>query len=183
MRAGELPGRPVVTLAGERAAEIKDVVFDRVEGRVQGFTLNNHGLFSRSRHDALPWAGVHALGPDAIMIQDESVFVAVDAVAPKHERKSGNVLADQVLTDSGTDLGTVTDVVLEVRDGTAEVIGYEIVAGDTLPNAGRPMLIPVPAALAVSGEVPDSALEFVSDDLSGFGAAVDDFRAKLEGNR
>jgi len=183
MRAGELPGRPVVTLGGERAAEIKDVVFDRERGRVEGFTLNNHGLFSRSRHDALPWPGVHALGSDAVMIVDESAFVPADALAPRSERKSGNVLADQVLTDKGVHLGTVVDVVLEVRGGEAQVVGYEIVAGEQLPNAGRKMLIPVPAALAISGEaliVPESATGFVSDDLAGFGAAVADFRGQLE---
>jgi uncharacterized protein YrrD len=185
VRAGELPGRPVVTLAGDRAAEIKDVVFDIDAGRVEGFTLNNPGLFSRSRHDALPWPAVHALGPDAVMIADESAFVAADSLAPKRERRSGNVLADQVLTDTGTELGTVVDVVLEVSGGEAEVVGYEIVAGENLPNAGRAVLIPVPAALAISGEkliVPASATEFVSDDLAGFGAAVADFRAKLEGS-
>lgn len=182
MRAGELAGRPVVTLGGERAAEIKDVVFDREAGRVEGFTLNNHGLFSRARHDALPWTAVHALGPDAVMIPGESAFIPADALAPKSERKSGNVLADQVLTDSGVNLGTVVDVVLEVRAGEAEVVGYEIVAGEGMPNAGRTMLIPVPAALAISGEaliVPASAAGFVSDDLAGFGAAVTDFRGRL----
>jgi hypothetical protein len=29
--------------------------------------------------------------------------------------------------------------------------------------------------------VPAAALDFVSDDLAGFGAAVDDFRASLRG--
>jgi uncharacterized protein YrrD len=181
VRAGELPGRPVVTLAGDRPAEVKDVIFDIDAGRVEAFTLNNPGLFSRSRHDALPWQAVHALGPDAVMIADESAFVAADALAPKRARKSGNVLADQVLTDTGTELGTVVDVVLEVSHGEAEVVGYEIAA-----TTGRSVLIPVPAALSVSGEkliVPASATEFVSDDLAGFGAAVADFRAKLEGSR
>jgi hypothetical protein len=40
--------------------------------------------------------------------------------------------------------------------------------------------------VAVSGEnliVPASAAEFVSEDLSGFGAAVDEFRARLREGR
>ena len=182
MRAGELPGRPVVTLSGERVAEIKDVVFDREAGRIEGFTLNNPGLFSRSRHDALPWAGVHSLGPDAVMVRDSDAFVSVGQLAGRHDRRSGNVLDDEVLTDTGVAIGTVVDVVLEIEPGAARVVGYEIVAGDKLPNAGRPMLIPVPAALAVSGEkliVPATVTDFVSDDLAGFGAAVKDFRARL----
>ena len=181
MRAGDLTGRPVVTLAGERAAEVKDVVFDRGAGRLEGFTLNNHGLFSRSRHDALLWSDVYSLGADAVMISDDDVFVAAGQLASRHEQKSANVIADQVLTASGVLLGTVVDVILEVGVN-ADVVGYEIEASDNLPNAGRRMLIPVPATLAVSGEkliVPESATEFVSSDLAGFGAAVDAFREKL----
>lgn len=182
MRAGDITTRPVVTLDGELAAEVKDVVFDRGAGRVEGFTLNNHGLFSRSRHDALLWADVYSLGSDAVMIRSEDVFVPVDRLASRRERKSANVLADQVLTDGGVHLGTVVDVILEVG-GQADVVGYEIEASENLSNAGVRMLIPVPAALAISGEkliVPASASEFVSTDLAGFGAAVDAFREKLD---
>lgn len=182
MRAGDITTRPVVTLDGELAAEVKDVVFDRGAGRVEGFTLNNHGLFSRSRHDALLWSDVYSLGSDAVMIRSEDVFVPVDRLASRRERKSANVLADQVLTDGGVHLGTVVDVILEVG-GQADVVGYEIEASENLSNAGVRMLIPVPAALAISGEkliVPASASEFVSTDLAGFGAAVDAFREKLD---
>jgi hypothetical protein len=44
------------------------------------------------------------------------------------------------------------------------------------------VLIPLPATLAVSGEklvVPAAVTDFVADDLAGFGAAVDAFRARL----
>jgi len=41
LRAGELSGRPVVTLSGERLAEVKDVIFDRGRSALTGFTLNN----------------------------------------------------------------------------------------------------------------------------------------------
>jgi len=181
MRAGELTTRPVVTLGGDLAAEVKDVVFDRGAGRVEGFTLNNHGLFSRSRHDALLWSDVYSLGADAVMVRSDDVFVPVDRLASRRDRKAGNVLADQVLTDGGVHLGTVVDVILEVG-AEADVVGYEIEASDNLSNAGVRMLIPVPAALAISGEkliVPASASEFVTSDLAGFGAAVDAFREKL----
>jgi len=181
MRAGELTGRPVVTLDGELAAEVKDVVFDREAGRVEGFTLNNHGLFSRSRHDALSWSAVHSLGADAVMIRADDVFVPDKELASRRDQKAGNVLADQVLTDGGVHLGTVVDVILEVG-AEADVVGYEIEASENLSNAGVRLLIPVPAALAISGEkliVPASAAEFVSSDLAGFGAAVDAFREKL----
>ena len=48
------------------------------------------------------------------------------------------------------------------------------------------MLIPLPDTMSASGEylmVPAAAREFVTHDLAGFGAAVDDFRAHLRGQR
>lgn len=183
LRAGELTGRPVVTLAGDREAELKDVLFDRTAGRVDGFTLNNPGLFSRSRKDALPWSAVYALGRDAVMVRGPEAFVPMTEMAGRKEAREGDVLADRVLTDTGVDLGAVVDVILQVG-AAAEVVGYEIEASDALPSSGRRVLIPLPATLAVSGEklvVPAAVTDFVADDLAGFGAAVDGFRARLAG--
>jgi hypothetical protein len=47
-------------------------------------------------------------------------------------------------------------------------------------------LIPLPDTISVSGEalmVPATAVDFVSDDLSGFGASVDAFRSRLRGEQ
>jgi uncharacterized protein YrrD len=182
MRAGELAGRPVVTLQGDRIAEVKDVVFERAQGSVAGFTLNNPGLFSRSRKDALPWAGVHGVGSDAVMVRVPEVLVPLDVVVPKAERKHGDVLFGEVLTETGQAIGTVVDVILEIGPGSAEVVGYEVEAASGLASAGRKVYIPVPSTMSVSREhlvVPAEVTEFVADDLAGFGAAVDAFRAKL----
>jgi uncharacterized protein YrrD len=182
VRAGDLSGRPVVTLYGDRIAEVKDVVFDRGEGSIAGFTLNNPGLFSRSRKDALPWAGVHGIGSDAVMVRVAEVLAPLDVVAPKAERKHGDVLAGEVLTEAGQAIGTVVDVILAIGPGSAEVVGYEVEAASDLASAGRRVYVPLPATLSVSGEhlvVPVEVTEFVADDLAGFGAAVDAFRAKL----
>jgi uncharacterized protein YrrD len=174
----------VVTLSGELLAEVKDVVFDRGQGLVAGFTLNNPGLFSRSRKDALPWAGVHGLGSEAVMVRVPEVLVPVDEVAPKAERKHADVLSGSVLTEAGLAIGTVTDVILQIEPRQAEVVGYEIEAAESMHTSGRRVYVPVPATLAVSGErlvVPTEVTEFVADDLAGFGAAVDAFRSRLAG--
>src|SRR5689334_17039310 len=181
LRASEVIGRPVVTLSGELVAEVKDVVFERTGGRIAGFTLRNPGLFSRSRKDSLPWDGVHGVGRDAVMVPDETVLVAVDELAPHKQARKADVLQDRVLTDNGRDLGRVVDVVLH-SGTTLEVVGYEVEASEALGTAGRRVLIPLPDTVAVSGEhliVPAAATEFVSDDLAGFGAAVDAFRSRL----
>lgn len=181
LRASELIGRPVVTLSGELIAEIKDIVFERTGGHIAGFTLRNPGLFSRSRKDSLPWGGVHGIGRDAVMVPDETVLIAAKELAPRKQARKADVLQDRVLTDNGRDLGRVTDVVLHGGTGL-DVVGYEVEASEALGTAGRRILIPLPDTVAVSGEhliVPAAATEFVSEDLAGFGAAVDAFHARL----
>ncbi len=177
LRAGDLPGRPVVTLAGDRLAQIKDVIFDRGSGDLLGFTLNNPGFFSRGRGDALPMAAVHGLGDAAVMVADGEVLVPADTVAPKGERSDSDVLADQVLTEDGKDLGTVTDVIVDPMARPPDVVGYEIETSD-----GRRVLVPLPATLSVSGQrlvVPAEVSDFLTDDLAALGPAVEALRKRL----
>ena len=181
LRTSELVGRPVVTLGGELVAEIKDIVFESAGGRIAGFTLRNPGLFSRSRKDSLPWSEVHGVGRDAVMVSEETELPAAKQFAPRKQARKADVLEDRVLTDNGRDLGRVVDVVLHCG-ATLEVVGYEVEASEALGTAGRRVLIPLPDTVAVSGEnliVPAAATEFVSEDMAGFGAAVDAFRARL----
>jgi sporulation protein YlmC with PRC-barrel domain len=100
------------------------------------------------------------------------------------EAGAENVVGSRVITDSGNELGEVTDLVLAVDQTEARVVGYEI-GGPTVergPGADR-RYIPLPETFAVSRAaliVPASVTNFVRDDLSGFGGAVDEFRAQLE---
>jgi uncharacterized protein YrrD len=180
LRAAELVSRPVVTLAGEDVAQVKDVVYASATGEVAGFTLNGRGLFAGPLRKTLPWAVVHGLGPDAVMIRDESVLAARQALEGDPEGKGGSVLGSRVLTDGGRELGRVTDLILAVGEGGTDAVGYEIEPTDEL--APRRQFVPLPDTLAVSDEallVPDAATEFIRDDLAGFGAAVDEFRERL----
>lgn len=184
VRATDLTKRPVVTLDGEDVAQIKDIIYDAGGGGVGGFTLNGRGLLAGPLNTALATTAIIAIGPDAVMIANTDALTARANIAEKGDVKTRNVLGDRVLTDSGTDLGTVVDVILQV-DTVTDVVGYEIQAAPALEPEGRKVLIPLPDALAISGEaviVPHSAIEFVSHDLSGFGASVTAFRAHLEGN-
>ncbi len=188
MRTSEVTQRPVVTLGGDAVAQVKDVVYAAGGGSVEGFTLAGRGLFSGPLKESLAWRSVLALGSAAVMISD------VGSLAPTREvfefaGRGGraDVLGSQVLTDTGVELGTVVDVILKVGEPhqrRCDVVGYEITVAEGLGHAGPTMLIPLPDTVAVSGEhliVPASAKDFVGDDLAGFGAAVDEFRAHLAG--
>ncbi|MEP7369126.1 MAG: PRC-barrel domain-containing protein [Dermatophilaceae bacterium] len=192
MRTSEVTGRPVVTLGGEDIAQIKDVVYSAGGGAVGGFTLAGRGLFSGPLKQALPWAAVIALGPDAVMIRGEDVLepnaIVLDQSATSGG-SGGDVLGSKVLTDGGTELGTVVDVILETSDaggGQCDVVGYEVEASEALGTRGTKVFIPLPDTLAASREhlmVPESAADFVANDLAGFGAAARAFRQHLEGPR
>jgi uncharacterized protein YrrD len=181
LRATTLVGRPVLTLDGESPLQIKDVVFDKARGRVLGFTLRHHGFLGGPARKQLAWSDVHGLGPDAVVIRDATCLVA-DADEALGE--GGDVIGDRILTESGDDLGEVVEVVV-ATGSRAEVVGFEIEA----PVASRSgddhhVFIPLPDTLAISGEkvvVPDRAVDYIRDDLSGFGGAVAEFRTKLSG--
>jgi uncharacterized protein YrrD len=181
LRATEIEGRPVVTLAGERVADVKDVVFDSSQGRLLGFTLRGHSFLSRFRRDDLAWSQVLSLGRDAVMIRSDESLKGEGGLEDEGVPDDRNVLGNQVLTDAGADVGKVVDVIVETS-GTAQIVGYEVAASEALATHGERVLIPLPDTISVSGEhliVPSAALAFVSHDLSGFGAAVESFRAKL----
>jgi sporulation protein YlmC with PRC-barrel domain len=196
MRTSEITRRPVVTMAGEDIAQIKDVIYAAGGGTVGGFTLAGRGLFAGPLKESLAWSAVSALGADAVMIRDESVLQPTKAVLDASRASGGsgaNVLGSQVLSDAGIDLGVVRDVIVSVTAGSAgqssgqcDVVGYEIEASEALGTQGEKVLIPLPDTIAASGEhlmVPASAKEFVGRDLAGFGAAVEAFRAQLGGPR
>ncbi len=181
MRAREITGRPVVTLGGDDIAQVKELVYDGVSGNVGGFTLNGRGLFAGPLRAALPWVAVVACGPDAVMVRGAEALEPRDAVLAPAGSGGADVLGSRVLTEGGRDLGQVVDVIVQIAL-VADVVGYEVEASEALGTDGRRVLIPLPDTLAVSGEalmVPDAAVEFVSEDLAGFGAAVETFRSRL----
>ena len=179
MTASQIRGLPVVTIrGGEDVAEVRDVIYDPEAGRLVGMTLNKRGFFSGRRREVLPADAVHAIGRHAVMIVDDSSLTARDDAPDEvgHPATGRNVIGDDVLTEGGRSLGTVSDLALLVGSA-GEVVGYQIEK-----TAGGHGYIPLPAQLAVSGAalvVPDVTEDFVRDDLVGLGAAVDEFRDRL----
>ncbi len=179
MTATQVRGLPVVTVrGGEDVAEVRDVIYSPEEGELVGLTLNPRGFLAGRRREVLPAEAIHAIGQHAVMVLDDSALVdPVDAPEEVGQPATGrNVLGDDVLTEGGVSLGTVSDLVI-VIGGVGTVVGYQIKKG-----TGGPGYIPLPAQLAVSGSalvVPDLTEDFVRDDLVGLGAAVDEFRARM----
>jgi uncharacterized protein YrrD len=182
MRATNLVGLPVVTTStGEDIAETRDVIYVPERGRVAGFTLNKRGRLAGRMKNVLAMEQVHAVGRDAVMVNDASVLNTPEGEAAAHDAAGRNVIGNQVLTETGKDLGRVIDLIVEMNRG--EVIGYELEGETSVQRAeGAPLLLPLPSTLAVSGDtlmVPADVESYIRDDLAGFGSAVAEFRARL----
>jgi uncharacterized protein YrrD len=179
VRATELRGHPVVTIAGEDVAEVRDVVYDSETGSIVGFTLNKRGRFAGRLRTLLAIDSTRAIGRDALMIDDASVLDEPESAPTEIAQASSerDVIGAAVITKGGTKLGEVSDVVVALGRG-AHAVGYELRS----PDYPHPRFIPLPEQLAISGDalvVPDEVDAFIHDDLSGFGAAVTEFRSQL----
>jgi uncharacterized protein YrrD len=175
--ATDLIGRPVLTLGTDDVGEVKDVVLGLDGVALLGFTLRKHGPLAGALSESLPWAQVHAIGDEAVMIADRDVLVSEPLTARKD---ADSVIAIDVLTDQGNRLGHLVDVVIETGQ-PSRVVAFAIeVEKDDASN--RRVLVPVSEMVGVSGRalvVPEAAASFVSDDLVGLDAGIDGFRRQL----
>lgn len=179
VRASQLTGRAVVTVEGDCEVEVKDVVFDKDAGGLTGFTLRKPGLLGGPQSKVLAIGDVTAIGPDAVMIPTHAVFTDAQVLAGSGD----NVLGDQIMTDTGVAIGTVVDVIASVRLGEADMVGFEVESSGAVGSAGSHVFLPLPAALAISGEaivVPDSAKDFATSEYLNFEGSVEAFRSQLE---
>jgi uncharacterized protein YrrD len=183
MRGTELIGLPVVTLAGDDVAEVRDVVYASGSGEIMGFSLNKRGFFAGRLKQVVTVDALTAIGRDALMIGDDGALVEKgEAPQPVREATADrDVIGVSVITEDGTALGEVTDVVVSTGR-QVEVVGYEL-GGSEVTDArdGRRLFIPLVDQVAVSGDaliVPSALADFVGDDLTGFGAAIARYRSE-----
>lgn len=183
VRAGELIGLPVVSIAsGEALADIRDVVYDGESHRLVGFTLNKRSLLGGRMKLVLPAASVAAIGPDAVMVEDDSAAAdAGDAPAGLDDLGSARpVIGNRVLSADGSDLGAVVAVIVATGD-EPRAVGYELQAHGRSDTA----FVPSSPRMALSGEnlvLPADATAFVHYDLAGFGAAIGSYRRSEQEN-
>ncbi|WP_306336271.1 PRC-barrel domain-containing protein [Streptomyces sp. KL118A] len=181
MSAGDLTKRPVVTLGGEAVAQVKDVVLDGAGGRIAGFTLAGRGLLSGPLRKSLPWAAVHALGVDAVMITSAEVLEGKSAVASWEEASGGLVRGARVLTDRGVQVGTVLDVVVEAGC-EGRVVGVEMTSTEALGRHGRTVFLPLCGRPAMTGDtllVPAQDTEHAVEELGELATVL--WRKRLAG--
>ncbi|MBL0387371.1 PRC-barrel domain-containing protein [Tumebacillus sp. ITR2] len=139
-KARDLLGLPVVDLElGENIGEVRDVLFSP-EGTFHSFLLERGGLLSVAR--ILSRGALHSIGEDAIITQSRSSIEEYrDEVGLIRSLIDGDIhfVGKDVLTTSGTLLGSVEDVYLDENLHT--IVGYEISEGFLMDlRQGRKLL-------------------------------------------
>ncbi|MFE2052395.1 PRC-barrel domain-containing protein [Streptomyces sp. NPDC059459] len=177
MTARSLTTRPVVTLGGDAVAHVKDTVCDDAASRITGFTLTGSGLLSGPLKESLPWSSVYSLGHDAVMIRDRRALVGAAALAHRPTLRA-RVVGAPVVTDTGAEIGTVLDVVVEGGTG-GRVVGFRVAASKAFAPGPtrhrRRVYVPRGETLTVAGRalvLPRAAVRHVADDLPGLSAVV-----------
>jgi uncharacterized protein YrrD len=170
-RAAELIGRPVITLDGAVAVgEIKDVLVDPQRSLVVAFTLRGRGLVAAPLVGILTSESIRAIGRDAVMISSSEAVLAEREGLEAMVGEQQEVIGKEVINLTGASLGMVSDVLLELNDRSATVVGYEIEGHD-----GQRALIPVAGGVSISGDalvVPEDAEAHAANGLAGFREAL-----------
>ena len=146
-KASDVIGRSVVVRdGGETVGKIKDLVVDTDGRQVLGFVIAE-GLFKSAR--VAPWAGVQAIGPDAVVLTaTESIVKAGDAADIKAVLdKDLSIRGLRLQTTTGKELGKIDD--FQFDEHTGAVLGYELAGG----VFGRNSFMPTPMSLELGKDL------------------------------
>lgn len=117
-------GEPVISVAeGVELGRVREMVIDLAHGALMGIIIERDGV------EQGVWADdVSVIGPDAIMLADQAKVQPLSEMPALVERRRGSLDRPlQVLTQSGTKVGVLSDIFIDAR--TRRVVRYEISAG------------------------------------------------------
>jgi uncharacterized protein YrrD len=125
IKANSLIGLPVITVNdGKKVNTIKDIVYDGTTNQVTAFVVDEKGWFSVAKIILIQ--DIKSIGKDAILIDDESKIVTADSQVDQSIALTANddnfLDTNEVITESGTKLGKVTDIYFNENTGKLEAI-------------------------------------------------------------
>lgn len=175
--AKQLMGMSIFSLAdGATQGQVHDVVYNPRQGRLVGFTVvKDAGFFSRGEARFLPVDDIHALGDDAITIEDAARlqnFAGKDV--NDLAREAGEpVLGKRLLTEDGSFLGAIDDVLIDQT--SRNVVAYEVSGGIFADMMRGQTDIPVDNIISIGSEVvivPASVKAMVEEAKGGLTAVA-----------
>lgn len=122
MKFGELRGTPLLGVEkAERLGAVDDLYLDLQDQRVVALRIKTGGIFSG--HKALLLQNVKAIGHDAVTVDDAGAVKDPSDIPSLKDIAGWDAIdGGHVVTESGTDMGTVADVDLDVPSGV--INGY-----------------------------------------------------------
>ena len=122
MKLSELKGRPVVSVEqAHKLGEVDNLVVDLATKSILGLIVRTGG-FIGSRQAVL-LREVKSIGQDAVTVQDASKLNGQDKFSElKGKPTADALLGAKVMTESGTQVGSVTDLTLDITD--AQITEY-----------------------------------------------------------
>ena len=134
-RFSEVAKRPVMSTDAARTLGIvTGFVIDPDSKRVIALRLTK----TPASGDTLHWEDLTAFGPDAITVPSDAVIVAARGPAAELRGNDADVMGKRLLTDAGTELGTVVDVDFDPETGAVQYLisADDRIAGSRLLGCG-----------------------------------------------
>lgn len=122
-----LNGLSVISLkGGEEIGKVIDLLFH--ETSVKGLLIDKNGWLNR--HLYVPIKNIHAIGQDALVIDDTNMLSAYDKKQfPFYSLHNGakKIVGKTLMSTEGEKLGLVEDVYFDEKMGN--IVGYEVTDG------------------------------------------------------
>ena len=125
IKANSIIGLPVVTIAdGKNVQTVKEIIYDGLSNQVKAIVVDEKGWFSNAKIILIE--SIQSIGEDAILIENESLIIDADN---QHDNVVSSIANDdnfltknEVMTESGTKLGRVTDIYFNFPGGDVDAI-------------------------------------------------------------
>jgi uncharacterized protein YrrD len=113
---------------GKYMGTISDAIYDSSHNKARAFLLKSSGVIGEQA--VLSLADLKTIGPDAVLIESEEAVGLASELSPRLSSMIENdtyFTRTKVVTDDGTDLGTVSDVYFDTYTGS--IVELEISGG------------------------------------------------------
>lgn len=178
----DLIGKAIIAYdTGRRIARVQDLIFDQGDNQLLGFLVDESGLFRSAR--VLPLGAVKAIGPNAIVVADNSAIASAKDVPKIDQVLERNLVlrGTRVLTTDGRYLGSVMDLYFDEQTGKIE--GYEASGGLFADAYSGRSFIPAPYDVKIGEEitfVPPAIADLMAEQVGGVLGAVQTAGSRLQ---
>lgn len=122
IKGNDVIGLKILSLKqGRQIDDVSDLVYDPQNHQVKALIVDKGGWFSDAK--LILYKDVESIGKDAVMVKTTDVVRKASDISERVESiaKADNYLTKtKIVTDSGTDLGSVSDIYFDDKTGRVE---------------------------------------------------------------